>query len=176
MKNGLDPNKLFAAVLIAALVAALSGFFSHKLVAVHQPKEKGYAVASAEGDAGHGGEAAAAAPKEAEPIDALMASANIENGKKASRACAACHTFEPGGPNRVGPNLAAVYGGKQAGVAGFAYSDALKKHTGTWNVEELNKWLFNPKTYAPGTKMALAIQKAQDRADIIAYMKSLSGK
>lgn len=176
MKQGPDYNKIFGALCMAALVAALSGFASRKMVEPHNPEQKGYAVAVAETAASHSGAETAAAPKEAEPIDALMASANIENGKKAARACAACHTFEPGGPNRVGPNLGAVYGGKQAGVAGFAYSDAMKKLTGTWNVAELNKWLFSPKTYAPGTKMVLAMPKAQDRADVIAYLKSLSGK
>lgn len=175
MKNGLDWNKVFGAVCMAALVAALSGFVSRKLVEAKIPEEKGYMVAAAEAPSA-AAEASAAKPKEAEPIDALMAAANVENGKKLARACAACHSFDQGGPNRVGPALAGVFGHKIASAAGFAYSDALKKVSGTWNVAELNKWLFDPKTFAPGTKMSLATAKAQDRADIIAYLKSLGGK
>jgi cytochrome c len=171
MKKGLDPNKIFAAVLMAVLVAAFSGFISRELIHVKFPKEKGYAVAVTEtSDSG----ATAEAPKEAEPIDALMASASVEEGQKVSRACTACHTFDKGGPNRVGPNLFGVVGHPIAGHDGFAYSDALKaKKGGAWTVGELNKWLFNPKTYAPGTKMMLQLSKTQDRANLIAYLQSL---
>lgn len=171
MKKGPDYNKLFAGFLMAALIAALSGFISKKLVVVEYPKEKGFAVAVTE-EAGHG--AVAEAPKVAEPIDALLASANIENGQKLTRACTACHSFDKGGPNRVGPGLFGVVGMQQAHHDGFAYSEALKGLKGNWTTEELNKWLFSPKAYAPGNKMAYAgMSKTQDRADLIAYLKTL---
>lgn len=172
MHKGFDFNKLFAGLLMAVLVASLSGFISNKLVEPTEAKEKGFAVAVAE-HAGVG-ETAAAKPKEAEPIDALLASADAANGQKLSRACAACHTFDKGGPNRVGPNLWGVVGKGQAGVDGFAYSEALKALKGKWTEAELNKWFFNPKAYAAGNKMAFAgMPKTQDRADLVAYLKSL---
>lgn len=172
MSKGPDFNKIFTGFLLAALVATLSGFVSNKLVAATYPEQKGFVVAVAETTGA--APAAAEAPKGAEPIEKLLASASVENGQKLSRACAACHTFDKGGPNRVGPNLFGIVGAKQAGHDGFAYSDALKKLGGTWTVDELNKWLFNPKAHAPGTKMAFAgMPKTQDRADIVAYLKSL---
>ena len=173
MHKGFDFNKLFAGLLMAVLVASLSGFISRKLVEPTQPKEKGYAVAVAE-HAGSG-EAVAEKPKEAEPIDALMATADVANGQKLSRACAACHSFDKGGPNRVGPHLWDIVGKPHAGIEGFAYSEVLKGMSAVkWDVAELNKWLFNPKAYAPGTKMAVAgMPKTQDRADLVAYLKSL---
>jgi cytochrome c len=172
MSQGPDYNKIFAGVLTAALVAALAGFVSSKLVVVHEPEQKGFAVAVDEHADSAGAEASA--PKVAEPIDALLASANVENGQKLSRACTACHTFDKGGPHRVGPNLFGTVGMKQAGHEGFAYSDAVKALKGNWTTEELNKWLFSPKAYAKGTKMVFAgLSKTQDRADLIAYLKSL---
>lgn len=171
MHKGFDFNKLFAGLLMAVLIASISGFISRKLVEPTEPKEKGYAVAVAEHAAS--GEAAEK-PKEAEPIDALMAKADVANGQKLSRACAACHSFDKGGPNRVGPDLFGIVGHDQAGHEGFTYSEALKALKGKWGEAELNKWLFNPKAYAPGTKMAFAgMPKAQDRADLVAYLKSL---
>ncbi len=171
MQKGPDFNKIFAALLMAALVASLSGFISRKLVEPSYPHEKGYAVAVTEEVPGA---SASAVPKEAEPIDELLASANIENGQKVSRACAACHSVDKGGPNRVGPNLFGVVGRTVASHEGFAYSDALKKVGGSWNEAALNKWLFSPKAYAPGNKMTFpGIAKTQDRADLIAYLRTL---
>jgi cytochrome c len=171
MKKGLDPNKIFAAVLAACLVAAFSGFISRELIEVEYPKEKGFAVAVTE-EVAPGAEAAK--PKEAEPIDDLMKTASVEDGQKLSRACAACHSFEQGGPNRVGPDLFGVVGRGVASHEGFAYSDALKAKGGSWTVAELNKWLFNPKADVPGTKMVFAgLSKPQDRANLIAFLQSL---
>jgi cytochrome c len=172
MHKGFDFNKIFSAFLMAVLVASLSGFISHKLVEAKAPKEKGYAVAVSEhSDAG---EAVAEKPKEAEPIDALLAKADVTNGQKLTRACAACHSFDNGGPNRVGPNLWGIVGREHSSAPGFAYSEALKAIKGKWDEAALNKWLYSPKTYAPGNKMSFAgVPKTQDRADLVAYLKTL---
>src|SRR3546814_15853592 len=63
-----------------------------------------------------------------------------------------------------------------AHVAGFAYSDALKSHGGTWDWETMSQWLKSPRDFAPGTKMTFAgLSKPEDRANVMAYLNSMSG-
>ncbi|MEW5728715.1 MAG: cytochrome c family protein, partial [Pseudomonadota bacterium] len=110
-----------------------------------------------------------------DPIEPLVAAASAEAGEAASKVCKACHTFDEGGANRVGPNLHGVVGRDIGAVEGFAYSDILKTLPGAWGYEELDAYLLNPKAAAPGNKMAFAgIRKAEDRAAVIAYLRSIS--
>ncbi len=113
------------------------------------------------------------------PIAARMASADVDAGKALTmrQGCVACHSFNEGGKNGVGPNLYGVVGQPVAAhAAGYAYSSALKGHTGEqWSYEELDKWLLKPAVFAPGTKMAYAgLANEQSRANIIAYLRSLA--
>jgi cytochrome c len=88
--------------------------------------------------------------------------------------CKACHTVDQGGANGIGPNLFGVYGEAVAGDrGGYAFSDALKGHGGNWDDATLDQWLTSPAKFAQGTKMTFAgISDAQQRADVIAYLKS----
>ena len=121
-------------------------------------------------------QAPAAAAPAVEPIVPLLASANPQNGEAiAKRLCASCHTFNEGGRSGVGPNLYGVVGAAHGHLQGFNYSAAIKGKEGPWTYEELNHWLASPRTYAPGNRMAFAgISNAQQRADVIAYLRSIS--
>lgn len=163
-------NKILAAFLVAGIIAMLAGFVSHQLFHTEKLEANAFPIAVADAPAA-GGAAAVAAT--AEPIDALLASADAAQGAKVSKMCAACHTFEKGGPNRVGPNLGGIVGKGKAGAAGFAYSDAMKAKGGNWSVAELNEFLWNPKKSVPGTKMAFAgLKKPEDRAAVIKWLQS----
>ncbi len=163
-------NNVFAALLIAGIVAMMSGFISHVVYHPHIPAEDAYPVEVVEVAAG----GADAAPAVAEPIGDLMATADIAKGEKLFKVCAACHTIDAGGANRVGPNLHGVVGGKHAHMAGFAYSDAMKAKAGeTWTVDALNEFIWNPKKTIAGTKMSFAgMKKAEDRAALIKYLQA----
>ncbi len=120
--------------------------------------------------------AAPAAPTEP-PIDTLLASADAATGEADTRklGCVACHTFADGGKAGLGPNLYGVLGAPHGHMEGFNYSAALKAKTGPWTYAELNEWLTKPSAYAPGTRMSfVGIKNAKERADVIAYLRSLS--
>ena len=109
-----------------------------------------------------------------EPILALLATANLESGQKISKKCVACHGFDAGGPNKVGPNLYNIVN-KDQGKADYAYSKVLASLSGKWSYEELNKFLYKPKLYSKGTKMNYAgLSKTKDRANLIAWLRTKS--
>ena len=109
-----------------------------------------------------------------EPIEPLLASANVENGKSVAKKCLQCHTLEQGGKAKTGPNLWNIVGRPSGSVEGYAYSSALKQYNQPWTPEHLNAYLHKPRDAVPGTKMSFAgLKKAQDRADLVAYLQTL---
>lgn len=125
-------------------------------------------------DTGASGEAAGGGAAEAEvPFAEVMASADVASGEKVFAKCKACHKTD--GTNATGPHLDGVVGRAVASVEGFGYSDGMKAHGGNWTPEELSHFLTNPKADVAGTKMSFAgLPKVTDRANVIAYLESLS--
>ena len=167
--DSMEKNKIFAAVLCAGIVAMLAGFVAKELVHAKPLDKDAVAIESMEG-AAPAGAAAVAMP---DPIMDLIATADIAKGEKLHKACAACHSFNQGGPDKVGPNLYGVVGRPMASEKGFAYSSGLSGFGGAWEYEDLNFFLWKPKTYISGTKMNFAgLKKAKDRAAIIAWLRT----
>ena len=88
-----------------------------------------------------------------------------------NRRCTGCHALTQ---NREGPHLAGVYGRASASIAGFPYSAALSSAHLTWNEQTIDRWLTDPDAFVSGVNMDFRVPKAQERADIIAYLKTLS--
>ena len=167
-------NKIIASVLTAMIVAMAAGILASELVRP-KPLEKPVFLPA-------GTEQAAVAPAEQgaaagpEPIEPLLAKADPKKGEQLAKVCTQCHTFDKGQPNKIGPNLWDVVGqpmGEDRG--GYQFSSAMEAHKGDkWDTDELNKWLWRPQSLIKGTKMTFAgMPKAQDRADVIAYLDTL---
>lgn len=169
--GGMEFNKIFAAVLVAGIVAMLGGFVANLLVHGEKLEQNAYTIEVVESAGTAGG-----AEPMPEPILAMIASADAARGEKVAKACAACHTFTKGGANGVGPNLYGVVGGPKDHAAGYAYSGALLEHGGsTWTYAELNKFLWKPKKYAAATKMNfIGLKKPEDRAAVIAWLRTMA--
>jgi cytochrome c len=171
--NSFELNKILGAILGTCLILLALNIAAGAVFAPQKPAKPGFDIAVKES----GGEQGAAAAKEPEqPIETLLAKASVEKGQSAAKQCQACHTFEKGGPNRVGPNLWNIVG-SQRGEArgGFNFSAAMKGKGGTWTFDELNKFLANPRSYIPGTAMTFAgLSKPDQRADVIDYLHTLS--
>jgi cytochrome c len=171
-----EANKIAAAILVSMILAMVSGILADKLVKPTLLAKNAYEVAGVpEAETAASAEAKPAGP---EPIGPALASANADAGKADIKVCTACHTFDKGGPNRVGPNLYGVVGEEiAAGKGGYDFSAALKTAgaSKTWTPDLLNQWLFKPQDFAKGTKMTfVGLAKTKDRADVIAYLNSLS--
>lgn len=162
-------NTIAGWVLFAGIVALGGSIVAGELMHSERPKVMGYPIAGVQQE-GEGGATAE------QPIEVYLAKADPAKGQQIFNKCMACHNADKGGANQLGPNLWGILG---AGIAedrnGFAFSDALKKVGGTWNWDNLSKWLTSPRDFAPGTKMTFAgLSNPQDRADVEAFLNSHS--
>jgi cytochrome c len=170
MASSLEGNKIFAAILTAGIIGLGSGVVSRILYQPHELEEPVIRMAAPEGGAPAGEE-----PTPSEPLPVLLAAADPAQGEQVAKKCATCHSFDQGGPNKIGPNLYGIVGNKIAHAEGFAYSDAMAGHGGEWTFDNLDHFLKAPKEWLPGTKMTFAgLPKDTERAAVIAYLRTLS--
>lgn len=160
-------NKIAGAVIGTLLLMMIIGKVGDALVKpYHPPADK----PGAEGPA-------TTTPQTTEPekpVAELLATADAKQGESRARACTSCHSFAKGGPNGVGPNLYDIVGRKKGGHAGYAYSDGLKNAAGEWTYDDLFKYIADPGKLIPGSKMAFKMPGAEQRAQVLAYLRTLS--
>ncbi len=178
--NSFELNKIALALLLTVLVIFGIGSLTDVIFEEQQLASHSYPVEmEAEATEMEVEAPVATADVEAEEqepsLGHLLAAASVEAGEKVFKKCKACHTTDNGGKNLVGPNLWNVVGRTIGGVDGFAYSDGMKEKGGVWTYEKLDAFLKKPGDFVNKTKMSFAgLKKAEDRADVIVLLRSLS--
>tara|TARA_B100001146_G_scaffold43649_1_gene37281 strand:- start:732 stop:1262 length:531 start_codon:yes stop_codon:yes gene_type:complete len=166
----INTNKYLGGFIVVAWLLLVVDFVGDQLI---PPIEPIVSKASTEAVSAEKATDKPAVPEQ--PLNVLLATANVDKGKKVAKKCVACHSFESGGKKKVGPNLYNIMGKNRAGASGFAYSSAIKTMGGKWGFEDMNAFLKKPKKFMPGTKMSFSgLKKAGDRAAVILYLRSFS--
>lgn len=169
--DSFELNKIIGAILGTCLITLMLNISAGAIFSPPKPQKPGYDIAVKAQPAG--GKAKTAEPEQ--PIETLLASSDAARGQAAAKPCQACHTFEKGGANKVGPNLWNVVNRTKASKSGFNYSAGMKAKGGNWTFEDLDKFLTSPKGFVPGTNMSFTgIARASQRADVINYLHTLA--
>jgi len=170
-KDTLLVNKIAAGLLTAGLIFWAANRIADIVVPDEAPRSPAIKIVGLQTIA------APAAAAGLASIIPLLAGADVAKGTAfVQQQCSSCHTLNQGGAAGVGPNLYGVLGGPMFASSGFGYSDAAKgKAKGAWNYDNINAWLADPQGFAPGTAMSYAgIKNTQTRADVVAYLRTLS--
>ena len=171
--DSFELNKIIAAVLMVALLVIGLGKIADGVFHVKKPKNPGYKV-EVESQL-ISGTSQATEVVEKINITAIMSLGDVESGKKIFKKCAACHSINKGGKNKIGPALYNVVGRAVGNLDDYKYSKALASYGKEWTFEELNGFLQKPASYLKGTKMSYAgLRKEKDRASIIKYLNQNS--
>ena len=171
--DSFELNKIIAAILMVALLVIGLGKIADGVFHVNKPEKQGYKVEVENQTISSTSEVNNAVEKI--NIVTVMAQGDVASGQKIFKKCAACHSINQGGKNKIGPALYNVVGRKIGGVTDYKYSKALASYGKEWTFEELNGFLKKPSTYLKGTKMSYAgLRKETDRASVIKYLNQNS--
>ena len=166
---GFEINKLVAAILVTVLIVFGIGKISDIIFKVN---ETGIVAYKVEEPARSSSEAKAESSVE---ISSLLSLGDVTHGAKVFKKCAACHSINKDGKNKIGPKLYNVVGRATGATSDYKYSKALISYNKTWTFEELNSFLLKPAKWIKGNKMGFAgLKNDKDRASVILYLNQNS--
>ena len=166
---GFEINKLVAAILVTVLIVFGISEISDIIFKVNKTEVVAYKV---EEPASSSNEAKAESSIE---ISSLLSLGDITHGEKVFKKCAACHSINKDGRNKIGPKLYNVVGKATGAISDYKYSKALISYSKTWTFEELNGFLIKPAKWIKGNKMGFAgLKNDKDRASVILHLNQNS--
>ena len=169
--DSFEINKIITAVLLVVLLVFGVSKISDVIFEVKKPDVEGYKVEVKVGNA----TATQASAESQVDIAALLAMGDLEHGKKVFKKCAACHSINQGGGNKIGPKLWNVMFRPVGSITNYKYSKALSVYKKEWSWEEMNGFLIKPSKWIKGNKMGFAgLRKEKDRASVILYLNQNS--
>ena len=167
--DSFEINKIFAAIIVTVLLVLGINKVSDVIFHVEKPNVEGYKVEVKVVSTSQANEQSQV------DISALLALGSVEDGKKVFKKCAACHSINVGGGNKIGPKLWNVMFRPVGSVTDYKNSKALSGYKKDWNWEEMNGFLIKPSTWIKGNKMGFAgLKKEKDRASVILYLNQNS--
>ena len=168
--DSFEINKIITAVLLVVLLVFGIGKISDIIFEVKKPDIEGYKVEISSSDA-----TTQTNTESQVDVAALLALGDIEHGEKIFKKCAACHSINQDGGNKIGPKLWNVMFRTIGSITDYKYSKALSGYKKEWSWEEINGFLTKPAKWIKGNKMGFAGLKAdKDRASVILYLNQNS--
>ena len=167
--DSFEINKIIAAILVTVLLVFGISKISDVVFHVNKPDIQGYKVEISNT------KATQASAESQIDISALLALGDVELGAKVFKKCAACHSVNQGGKNKIGPKLWGVMFRPVGAITDYKYSKALSSYNKEWTWEELNGFLIKPAKWIKGNKMGFAgLKSEKDRSSIMLYLNQNS--
>ena len=164
-------NKIIVSIVLAVILILGINKITDAIFYVEKPEKSAYQVASIATDNNSATTETNSVSSGSGDIMAMFASTSAAEGAKVFKKCAACHSINEGGSNKIGPALWGVLGRSVGSVPDYKYSKAMAAYGKNWSFEEMNGFLIKPKDWIKGTKMSFAgLKKTEDRAAVILYM------
>ena len=164
-------NKIIVSIALAVILVLGINKITDVIFYVEKPEKSAYQVASIATDDSSASTETNSVSSGSGDIMAMFASVSAAEGAKVFKKCAACHSINEGGSNKIGPALWGVLGRSVGSVPDYKYSKAMAAYGKNWSFEEMNGFLLKPKDWIKGTKMSFAgLKKAEARAAVILYM------
>ena len=168
-------TKIIVSIIFAVILVIGINKVTDVIFYVEKPEKSAYQVAGITTVASTTSAETSSPDSESENIMALFASTSATDGAKVFKKCAACHSINEGGANKIGPALWGVLGRAVGSVPDYKYSKAMAAHGKNWSFEEMNGFLIKPKDWIKGTIMSFAgLKDSKERAAVILYMNENS--
>ena len=149
--DSFEINKIIAAIILVVVIIVGLDKISETIFYVKKPEKPGYEVEVVTAST-----TSKSSVTEIVDISKLMSMGDLEHVKKVFKKCAACHSINKGGNNKIGPKLWNVMFRPVGAVSDYKYSKALANYKNEWSWEEMNGFLIKPSKWIANNKMGFA--------------------